>query len=121
MDSLGNTVERVDEKLDGIAATLQSLARIEERQMNTSERLSEGAGTMRDHEARIRALEISVPKNLDTRVNAIELAMPKNLDTRLASIETNMPGLKETRKWIIAGLLASFALTAAAVAHLVIK
>jgi len=106
IDILEKTVVRMDSKLDGIAETLQSLARIEERQMSTNERLRHGTETMQDHEERLRA---------------IEKAVPENLDKRLVSIETKLPGLVESRKLVVMGVLAGIGMISTAVVHMVIK
>ncbi len=106
LDHLGGTVLRVDDKLDSIAATLQSLVRIEERQVATNEKLSEGAKVMRDHDDRLRKIEIEVPENLDKR---------------LVSIETKIPSLVESRKWVVMGILAGIGMIGTAVIHMVIK
>lgn len=88
---LEQTVVRIDGKLDGIAETLQSLARIEERQMSTTERLRNGAETMQDHEERLRAIEV------------------------------RMPGLVESRKWVVMGVLSGVGMIGAALLHMVLK
>lgn len=106
VDHIHNTVERTDSKVDGIAETLQSLARIEERQMSTTERLRQGAETFSDHEERLRKLEI---------------AMPENLSKRLSAIEVKMPGLIESRRWVVMGVLAGVGMIGIAVVHLVMK
>ena len=105
MDNLGETVNRVDSKLDGIAATLSSLARIEERQMNTNEKIAVAANQSADHESRIRRLEES---------------MPKDADDRLIDIEKVMPGLIESRKWVVLGILTGLGMMGAALVKLVL-
>jgi len=99
-------VLRVDEKLDTITETLQSLVRIEERQIQTGSRLSDVAITLKDYDDRLRVLE---------------KAVPENLDKRLVSIETKMPGLSESRKWVVMGVLAGVGMIGAALVHLVLK
>jgi hypothetical protein len=106
MDHLGGTVMRVDDKLDSIASTLQSLVRIEERQISTNEKLGDVTKGAQDRETRLRA---------------VEAAIPENLDKRLVSIETKMPGLVESRKWVVMGVLAGIGMIGAAVVHTVIK
>ena len=105
MDDLGQTVNRVDSKLDGIAATLSSLARIEERQMHSNERTAAVASQTADHENRIRVLEKLVPDDIDSR---------------LIKIETAMPGLIESRKWMTTGIIAIIGAIGLAVLKLVI-
>lgn len=104
--NLGSIVERMDQKVDGIAQTLSSLARIEERQVITNEKLMSGANIMSQHDVRIRH---------------IEQAMPIDLHKRLGDIEQNMPGLKEARLWVIAGGLGIIAMVGTAVYQLVLK
>jgi hypothetical protein len=105
MENLSDTVTRVDTKLDGIAATLSSLARIEERQVNTSERLSTSSTITADHESRIRILEKEMPVKAEDRITAIEKAMP---------------GLIENRGWVISGVLGVLSLVGLAVVKLVL-
>lgn len=95
---LGGTVYRMDGKLDNITEALSSLVRIEERQVSTNEKLSNGALKMNDHENRLRSLEMNVPDNLDKR---------------LVAIETKMPGLIESRKWVVMGVLAGIGMIGA--------
>ena len=90
VDHIAGVTLRVDTKLDGIAETLQSLARIEERQLATNDRLREGSVTLADHEERLKLIEVA------------------------------MPGLKEARKWTVALVLASAAMIFVALAHMVI-
>lgn len=106
VDHINSNVLRVDNKLDGIAETLMSLARIEERQMATTDRLRQGSETFADHEERLRRVEASVPENLHKR---------------LASIETKMPGLVESRGWVVAGVLGGLAMMLVALASFVLK
>ena len=104
--NIEDTTQRVDTKLDGIAETLQSLARIEERQFATTERLRQGAETFADHELRMRKLELSIPENLNSKLSAIEIAMP---------------GLKESRAWVVTTVLACVAIVGTALAHILSK
>jgi hypothetical protein len=90
IEHLEKAVEKIDHKIDGITDALQSLVRIEERQISTAERLNTGAGKMSDHEARIRA------------------------------IEKEMPGLIEQRKWVVGGVLAGIGLIGMALLKLVL-
>ncbi len=103
---MDTTIHRVDSKLDNIAETLQSLVRIEERQIQTSQRLTEGSAALKDHDDRLRWLEKQVPENLGKR---------------LSSIETKIPGLLESHKWVVMGLLAGVGMVGAAVFHMVLK
>ena len=89
-DILAQSAVRMEKKLDDIGSTLQSLVRIEERQISINERLAEGARTMREHEEQLKRIELSIPKELYKRLSDIEIAMP---------------GLKEGRKWLVAGVL----------------
>ena len=90
IDHLEKAVEKIDGKIDGITDALQSLVRIEERQINTAERLNAGVGKMGDHETRLRA------------------------------IEKEIPGLIESRKWVVLGILSSLAMIGAAMFKLVL-
>lgn len=93
VDRLTETVDqqgqRFDNKLDSIGQSISLLVRIDERQVAISERLQLGAATMQKHEERI------------------------------AVIEAAMPGLKETRGWVILGILAGVGMIGAGVLKLV--
>jgi DNA repair ATPase RecN len=101
----GSTL-RMEKKLDEIGEALQSLVRIEERQMAINTRLSDGAQTMQVHAEQIKQLQIAVPEKLDKR---------------LVSIETKIPGLVESRGWVVAGVLGGLAMMGAALAHTVLR
>lgn len=105
MDDLGQTVNRVDTKLDGIAATLSSLARIEERQMHSNEKTAAVASQTADHETRLRVLE---------RIT------PDNLEERIVKIESVVPSLQESRSWLIKGILGVLGILGLALLKLVI-
>jgi len=83
--------ERIDEKLDSITTLLSSLVRVEERQGLITDRLAEGTTTMRDHEARLRVIEVQ------------------------------MPGLLEKARWITLGILGVLGLIGTAVVTGVLK
>ena len=100
------TILRVDGKLDDISQALQTLVRIEERQILTGQRLGELAHLGTKNEERLRKVEDDIPKNLDER---------------LGKIETSMPGLKEMRSWVIMGVLGGLGMMGAALAHSVLK
>ncbi len=88
---LGDSVSRVESKIDSIAETLNSLVRIEERQLVINSRLAEGAKTLQDHEGRIKTMEVV------------------------------MPGLIEKSTWIVLGLLGVLAGVGAQILHMVLK
>ena len=102
---MGTGMVRMESKLDTIGETLSVLVRIEERQAQVHQRLIEGAQRMND---------------LDARTKAIELAQPPELEKRLLAIETAMPGLKETRRWVVMGILGGLGMMGAALGHLVL-
>lgn len=102
---LEQTVVRIDGKLDGITEALQSLTRIEERQIGTQERLRQGNEQFKDLEKRVRALELS---------------MPTHADDRLAKIEAYMPGLIELRKWVMLGSISTLGLIGVAIIRMVV-
>jgi|JFJP01.1.fsa_nt_gi hypothetical protein len=85
------TLGRVENKIDTIVETLNSLVRIEERQSVINIRLNEGAQTMQNHESRIQA------------------------------IETRLPGLIEKAGWLVAGVLGIIAIVGAAAAKVIFK
>jgi hypothetical protein len=103
---LHETRREVNTKLDGISTALQSLVRIEERQVYSASQLSELSVDVRDQELRLRQIEVALPKNLDHRLAALELAMP---------------GLKELRKWVVMGVVSGVGMIGAAVVHTVMK
>jgi hypothetical protein len=71
--------------LEAINISLQTLARVEERQAQISDRLKDGS---------IKITE---------------------LDQRLGRVETTIPGLKEVRAWVIMGVLGGLGMMAVAV------
>lgn len=81
---------RIEGKLDDIGESLVILARIDERHINIAESLVKVVDTQNAHANRLAAIEHSIPNRLDERLGAIE---------------TSMPGLKETRGWVIGGIL----------------
>ena len=103
---LDATIRRVDTKLDNITEVLQTLVRIEERQILTTQRLSELGASAAKHDERLRETELAVPENLGRRLNTIEALMP---------------GLKEMRTWVIGGVLGCLGMMGVAVAHTVLK
>jgi hypothetical protein len=103
---LATAVPRIDGKLDDIHDALQSLVRIEERQIAINGRLSDGAQAIQDNIQRITALEIAVPKKLGER---------------LVAIETKLPALIEMRTWVVLGILGGLGLMGTAVGSMVLK
>lgn len=103
---IDSTIRRVDTKLDTITEALQTLVRIEERQILTGQRLGELATQNIKQEDRLRAIELAIPENLGRRVN---------------TIESSMPGLKEMRGWVIGGVLGGLGMMGVAIANLVLK
>lgn len=89
-ETVGMQGQRFDTKLDSIGQSISLLVRIDERQVAISERLQMGAATMQKHEERI------------------------------ATIEAAMPGLKETRGWVVLGILAGVGMIGAALLKLVV-
>ena len=88
---LGETINRVEGKVDNIVDTLNSLVRIEERQIAINARLAEGAQTMQNHEGRIKNMEVV------------------------------MPGLIEKSGWMVAGLLGVIGVVGMLILHMVLK
>lgn len=89
--TLGDSMGRVETKVDSIAETLNSLVRIEERQIAINNRLTSGAITMQDHEARLKVIEVVIP------------------------------GLVEKSKWVVLGILGIITLVGSQILHLVMK
>ena len=98
--------QNIDNKLDDIGNALVTLARIDERQISISENLVKVINTQTVHSDRLAAVERSIPNELDKR---------------LGVIETVMPGLKETRGWVVTGVLAGVAMIGTAAAAMVFK
>ncbi len=98
--------QSIDSKLDDIGNALVTLAHIDERQIAISENLVKVIDTQQSHGDRLATLE---------------KAIPNELDKRLGAIETVMPGLKETRGWVVAGVLAGVAVLGTALAATVLK
>ena len=90
-EATDTTMGRVENKIDTIVETLNSLVRIEERQSVINSRLNEGAQTMQGHEARIQ------------------------------TIETKMPGLIEKAGWLVAGMLGIVGMVGVAAGKVLFK
>lgn len=103
---MDSTIHRVDVKLDNITEALQTLVRIEERQIRSDQRLAELGHTASRHEDRLRGVEVAVPENLGKRLN---------------TIEASMPGLKEMRAWVIGGVLGGMGMMGVAIVQTVLK
>lgn len=97
---------RIEGKLDDIGQSLVILARIDERHIGISENL-------------VKVLDTQLHQG--ERLTALERCVPSNLSDRLGAIETAMPGLKETRGWVVAGVLGGISLMGVALAMLVLK
>lgn len=80
VSNFGDGVDRVETKVDKIVTTLESLIRIEERQITINQRLADGAQTMQVHDSRIKALELAIPERLEDRLGTIEKAMPSLIE-----------------------------------------
>ena len=98
--------ERIEGKLDDIGQSLVILARIDERHVNIADNLVKVIDTQGLHANRLAAIERSIPNKLDERLGAIE---------------TSMPGLKETRGWVMGGIIAGVGMIGAAVFAMVLK
>lgn len=103
---MDSTIQRVDLKLDNITEALQTLVRIEERQILTGQRLAELGHASARHEDRLRGVEVTVPENLGKRLN---------------TIEASMPGLKEMRAWVIGGVLGGLGMMGVALVQTILK
>lgn len=105
-DQYEQRFQRIDDKLDGIGESLVVLARIDERHMNTTQQLIEVVKTQNEHERRL---------------GIVEKAIPDDLTKRVGEIEKVMPGLRETRGWVISGILAGLAMMGVALSHVIMK
>lgn len=103
---LAHDVARIEAKVDGIAETMQALVRVEERQARSAERLAELASAMKGHDDRLRAVELSIPNELDKRIGLIEKVLPQ---------------LVESRNWMMAGIIACVGLLGTSLAHQVLR
>ena len=56
-----------------------------------------------------------------SRLAAIERSIPNELDKRLGTIEQVMPGLKETRGYVMGGIVAGVGMICIAVVALVLR
>ena len=114
---IDSTLDRIDGKIDGLSLAMQSLVRIEERQVSNKEKLEEYADsiTMLRHDIEQKA------HHRDDRIRNIELALPENLSKRLNTVESHMPGLLEIKKWVSGGVLMVIAIVGTAAVHQVLK
>lgn len=84
------TVVGIDGKLDRLADSMSTLARLEERHQGVVAQLLDGN------------------KRMD------------GLSVRLGAIESVLPGLVETRRWVVAGVVGVFCLVGIALIRLVL-
>lgn len=86
--ALEHTARRTETKVDElardtgaqlreIAASMQMMVRMEERQVAINARLAEGSRTMQEQNNRIAALEAAIPKRADSRLGDLEREMPQ--------------------------------------------
>ena len=97
---------RIEGKLDDIGQSLLILARIDERHVNIADNLVKVIDTQGLHASRLAAIERSIPNELDKR---------------LGTIEQVMPGLKETRGYVMGGIVAGVGMICIAVVALVLR
>lgn len=91
--SLSHLAQETKRNADAVAAigeSLHILTRLEETQANVVDKLKEGSMRMTDHEK------------------------------RLQRVEQELPGLQETRKWVVAGVLAGISMMGGALIKLVV-
>jgi hypothetical protein len=89
--AIEDAMVNIDNKLDKIADALHILARVEERQAASNERLRTAELALADQSQRLRTIEVS------------------------------LPGLVETRRWVVTGVLAGLGMICIAVVNLVLK
>jgi hypothetical protein len=106
VDTLHSSLQHTNTQLGAIGQALTSLARIEERQIASKDKLEE-INTGQD--------------GIFTRLRLLEHSIPDNLGKRISAIESQMPGLQESRKWVVSGLVGACTLLAANLIHSVLK
>lgn len=101
LTAVEKAVEKIGEAVETIAKNTSQLALLEQRHAETRDGLERAFTEI----ARVEEKR----EEADGRILAIEKAVPENLGKRLGAIEVAMPGLKEARGWLVAGVLAVFA------------
>jgi chromosome segregation ATPase len=98
---LSKAIVEIRDGIKEIAANTGKLAVLEERHAETRDGLErafkEIGKCQREHD------------DTDDRIKTLEIAMPDRAKERLGAIEVAMPGLKETRRWLMAGVFAAVA------------
>lgn len=114
--------EAIGEIRDGIreiAANTGKLAVLEERHAETRDGLVRAFTEIGKLER--SKCEQSACQAIDARIRVVESRIPERLDDRLMSIEVAMPALTETRRWVVAGVLAIVAAVGAAALAIVVS
>jgi hypothetical protein len=113
MKHFESELKRHGDMLSSISQSLQTLARVEQSQVEIKDRLKEGSVKLTEHEKRIVLVEAIIPQVVS---NARDLG---DVDKRLIAVETALPSLVETRRWVIAGILAGVAMIGVALIKLI--
>lgn len=87
----------VAEAVKQISSSLQQLVKLEQHHQETRNSLERAF-------REIEAIHKETTQQ-EIRISLLERAIPNDFDNRFRAIENTMPGLKETRKWVIAGVL----------------
>lgn len=114
--------EAIGEIRDGIreiAANTGKLAVLEERHAETRDGLVRAFTEIGKLER--SKCEQSACQAIDAQIRVVESRVPEKLEDRLMSIEVAMPALKETRRWVVAGVLAIVAAVGAAALSIVVS
>lgn len=99
--------EAIGEIRDGIreiAANTGKLAVLEERHAETRDGLVRAFSEI--NKLQTAKCDVAGCRSTETRVVNLERSIPNNLEDRLHGIEIAMPALKETRRWVVAGVLS---------------
>lgn len=103
-ETMRDAIGEIRDGISEIAANTGKLAILEERHAETRDglvRAFNAIGSL-DSGKSDRSSVVEIEK----RVRDIEGRVPERLSDRLMSIEVSMPALKETRRWVVAGVLA---------------
>lgn len=114
--------EAIGEIRDGIreiAANTGKLAVLEERHAETRDGLVRAFTEIGKLER--SKCEQSACQAIDATIRVVESRIPERLEDRLMSIEVAMPALTETRRWVVAGVLAIVAAVGAAALAIVVS
>lgn len=104
-ETINETLGDIRDSQRQIAESLVKLTSLEALHIEQGKALERAFTIMEAHTKLLNDIDRRIPDELSARLRTVEQNIPENLGTRLHSVELAMPGLKETRRWVITGVL----------------